>query len=511
MYSILLRPRGAGAGRPPSASCSRHGAGSGAGNFGVERRGALRYPARMRISKLSCGALVLVVASSADLGCGGNTQLDFTGGGGTGGDTATTGGGGAGASSGGSLTGGSGGAGGSGATGGAATGGTGGSATGGSATGGSGTGGMGGAGTGGAGTGGAGGSGPLCTPEGDFNGPPIVAPDGQWTWVSVPGAVCRTGSGTGFGVRLNPASDKLFIYFEGGGACFNGASCFGNPGSFSENNFDSWANGGGENGVFDTSNADNALKDWNAIYVPYCTGDVHAGSAKDVDVPGIGAPQNQQFVGYANVGLFLQRIVPTFADVSLVLVTGVSAGGFGAMFNYHRIAQAFCPTPAILIDDSGPPMDDKYLAPCLQDHWRKLWGLNNNLPADCADCNPPGGGGVVHYMDYLSSRYPGGRLALISSTEDSTIRQFYSFGLNDCANLNGLPGSFPAAAYTEGLLDVRANHTAPPAQWATYFLPGTTHTYLGGGSYSTTTVGNTKLIDWVADVVNGGPMAHVGP
>jgi hypothetical protein len=479
----------------------------------------------MRTTKLSCGALVLFVWSAAGAGCGGNV-IDFSSSGevgGTGGtSTTTTGGGGngtGGSATGGSATGGS-------ATGGTATGGsaTGGSATGGSATGGDGgsatggsggmgTGGMGtgGMGTGGMGTGGAGGSGPVCEPEAVFSGAPVVAPPGEWTWVAVPGAMCRNGSGAGFGVRLNPASDKLFIFFAGGGACFNGVSCIGNLDAYSQNSFNSFANGDGQNGVFDTSNMENALKDWNAIFVPYCTGDVHSGNAKDADVPGLGAPQNQQFVGYANVGLFLQRIVPTFPGLSQVLVTGVSAGGFGAAFNFHRIAQAFCPTPSILLDDSGPPMDDQYLAPCLQDHWRKLWGLNGNFPADCADCNPPNGGGILNYMDYLSTRYPGGRLALISSTEDSTIRQFYSFGVNNCANLNGLPGQYPAALYTEGLMDLRTNHSAPPALWASYYLPGATHTYLGGNSYSATTVANTKLIDWVADVVNGGPMVNVGP
>lgn len=459
----------------------------------------------MRELKLSFGAMFLFAATSASFACGGGTDLDFPSGstsgglGGSGGTTATMGGGGTGASVSTGGMGGTGGvaAGGMGGTGGVATGGMGG-------TGGVATGGMG-------GMGGTGGGGPVCSPEGPFDGTPVAGAEGQWTWVGVPGAKCRSGSSTGFGVRLNPSSDKLFIYFEGGGACFNAASCFSNSGSYSQNSFNSWTGGGGKSGVFDTANAANALKDWNAVYIPYCTGDVHSGNATDKDVPGVGAPQNQQFVGFANVGLFLKQIVPTFPGVTKVVVTGVSAGGFGAAFNFHRIAQAFCPTEAILIDDSGPPMDDQFVEPCLQDHWRKLWGLNGNFPADCADCNPANGGGIVNYMDYLGSRYPGGRLALISSTEDATIRQFYGFGQNDCANLNGLPSSLPADTYGAGLADLRLNHANPPALWASYYLPGTTHTYLGGGSYSTTTVDNTKLIDWVANVVNDGPMTNVGP
>ena len=38
------------------------------------------------------------------------------------------------------------------------------------------------------------------------------------------------------------------------------------------------------------------------VYVPYCTGDVHAGAREHVDVPGAAAPKDQMFVGYTNVG-----------------------------------------------------------------------------------------------------------------------------------------------------------------------------------------------------------------
>src|SRR5262249_46178950 len=161
-------------------------------------------------------------------------------------------------------------------------------------------------------------------------------------------------------------STKLFIYLEGGGACFNGVSCIGNSGSFGSTDFNSWKTGGGTSGIFDATNAANPVKDWNAVYVPYCTGDVHAGNLTGVNISGIGGPQNQSFVGYANVGLYMSRIVPTFTGVTEVLLTGESAGGFGALYNYDRVAQDFCPTPVVLVDDSGPPMSDTYLAPCLQ-------------------------------------------------------------------------------------------------------------------------------------------------
>lgn len=48
------------------------------------------------------------------------------------------------------------------------------------------------------------------------------------------------------------------------------------------------------------------------------------------------------------------------------------------------------------------------------------------------------------------------------------------------------------------------------SQWATYFIASTNHTWLLTGLYDTT-VNGVKMVDWVNDVVNDGPMKHVGP
>jgi len=362
----------------------------------------------------------------------------------------------------------------------------------------------------GGGAGGEGGAAPVCTPEGPFDGDPVAAPPGAWTWVPVPEARCRNGSATGFGVRMNPASDKLMIYLEGGGACFNTTSCVANPSSYAESNFNGWKGGGGQSGIFATDNVDNPVREWNAVFIPYCTGDIHGGDATGVDVPGIGAPSNQSFVGYANIGHDLKRILPTFPGVTEVLLTGVSAGGFGAAYNYDRIAQAFCPRPVWLIDDSGPPMGDAYLAPCLQSRWRDLWNLGFTLPNDCVNCTGPDGGGIVNYTTFLADKYPSSRLGLISSNRDNVISLFFGYGQNNCANIDGFTGPISGAEYTAGLEDLRDNHLTS-AVWATYFIDSTQHTWIGGGSYDTAEVGGVRLRDWVGAHVTTGTAGHVGP
>ncbi len=338
-----------------------------------------------------------------------------------------------------------------------------------------------------------------------YDGEPLPpADDGEWIWVDFPEAKCRDGSTTGIGVRYGSGTG-LAIFFEGGGACFNLLTCNANPSRFGALEFNGF---GGNEGLYDVGNPDNPLADWSFVYIPYCTGDVHAGARADGTLPDYPVPQ--QFVGYLNVGHFLQRIVPTFLpDVDHVLVTGVSAGGFGAAFNYDRIAEAFPKDKVTLLDDSGPPMSDEFMATCLQKKWREAWNLDETMPADCNNCFPEDGGGIVNLGVYLGEKYKDQHLGLISSLGDQTIRFFFGFGNDDCNAL--IPGT-SEQKFTEGLYDLRDNWMNEPAGvWGTFFLAGTQHTWIAGGSYATATSGDgVRLIDWVRDLLDG-KVANVEP
>src|SRR5271155_2374491 len=161
----------------------------------------------------------------------------------------------------------------------------------------------------------------------------------EWVWTPVAGAKCRDGSGTGFAVTLaSPPSTNLVIYLEGGGACVDTFFCgtLASPETFGASQFSTWMSdttGDANSGIFNRSDTANPVAGWNFVYIPYCTGDVFVGDRTDVTVPDPDVPV-QQFVGYTDVGLDLDRIVPTFPGTTKVLLTGVSAGGFGASANY---------------------------------------------------------------------------------------------------------------------------------------------------------------------------------
>lgn len=316
---------------------------------------------------------------------------------------------------------------------------------------------------------------------------------GEWTWQPVEGTECRNGDQTGVWVRpaADGNTDKLALFMQGGGACFNTFTCFINIA----------ADGGGapgNGGVFDSQNAANPLRDYSFVFFPYCTGDVFMGT-KMGDVDGHGT---QKFYGRLNLQQTLSRIVPTFPDATEIVFTGQSAGGFGAAANYDFMAAGWPDQKPVLIDDSAPIFRDQYLSPCLQQAWRDLWGIDAALPADCDDCFNADGGGLANYLSFIQEKYPDRSFGLISSTEDTTIRSFFGYGENDCANIDSIfPQSMGAGTFANGLYDLRDTVLTEP-NFGTYIIDSSTHVWTGNAMYSTT-VNGVVLADWMSDLIAG--------
>src|SRR5690606_10230591 len=103
---------------------------------------------------------------------------------------------------------------------------------------------------------------------------------------------------------------------------------------------------------FNRSRPENPFQDWNVVFVPYCTGDFHAGDAPGTAVPGVAGVQD--FVGLHNTDRMLRRIGRQARRANHVVLAGESAGGFGAVLTYDLVARRLGPAPVDLLDDSGP-------------------------------------------------------------------------------------------------------------------------------------------------------------
>jgi hypothetical protein len=336
---------------------------------------------------------------------------------------------------------------------------------------------------------------------GDDDASPVEA---KWVWKSVPGAICRDGSGTGLLVREIPGATNLVIFMQGGGACYSASSCADNPAHFSEADFYNWVPASGSQGIFNTAQAANPVRDWNFVYIPYCTGDLFAGSKTNGVAPGV--PGTQQFVGYLNMQKMLAEIHALFPSPTRVLLAGESAGGFGVMLNYAHTARAYPGIPVALIDDSGPLFSDAdVLSPCLQLLVVVLWDATGPIKdgCNCVDAQ----GGFWKWHAWLAENFPLGTFGLFSSMEDATIRSFFGIGQDHCAGTTDIP----ANVYSAGLIDLRTNVLAPTKRWSSYYINGDSHTALPiENMYYNTNVGGVPLTTWVKEVLTSVP-EPVGP
>jgi hypothetical protein len=261
-------------------------------------------------------------------------------------------------------------------------------------------------------------------------GTAITAPSQQWTWVPFENSHCGDGSTVGIGVNLNTASSRVLIYFEGGGACWSQLTCEAAQTAvnfttgYSEAQFASESTNTGfiaeQGGFFDRTTAANPFKDYSYVYVPYCTGDVHAGS----NVVQYGSV-TAMHVGYDNFTAFLERLVPTFTATDRVVLAGSSGGGYGAIFNWTRTQQVFGSIRVDMIDDSGSVMPPDVAAEGqngnVEPLWRTQWNLATTLPAGCTACST----NLAALYGFGAQSLPKSRGALISYQQDSVIPAFY--------------------------------------------------------------------------------------
>lgn len=317
-----------------------------------------------------------------------------------------------------------------------------------------------------------------------------------WQYFEIPGTTCLDGTPAGFSVNFNPASTKLFVYLEGGGACFNG---------FCESLFTRSPNEPGAGGVFDRTNAANEVRDWTWVYVPYCSGDVYAGQAETML-----AGKMRQFHGYSNITAFLERWVPSFT-VDQVVFSGSSAGGFGAAVNYAQTQRAFGSVPVALIDDSGPPMSADVFPPCLQTLWKTTWGLDKTLLKECGEDCSDTSKFIADAFDHTVRAFPAMHGGLFSSTGDTTIRTFAGYGWAGGYDMcKDVPTAVTQMAFQSGLTDLRARAMADSPGLGTYYIAGSSHTILRSSSYYTTKIGDSTIAAWIKSTI-AGSTSHLGP
>lgn len=320
------------------------------------------------------------------------------------------------------------------------------------------------------------GTSPPAPPAGPTGVPLPSAPNETWTWIDVPGTACANGQPTGVGVNYTNKSSDVLVFLEGGGACWDGATCYGGQSvatyltGYQKLEFDTDP----QRVLFPTTrDASNPFRDMNMIYVPYCTGDVHAGD-RVVTWSYLGIDHETHHVGGKNLSLILSRVAATFPTAKNVWVAGDSAGGFGAALSVEKARAAFPTAKLGILDDSGQPVAP---APGRWKTWRDAWNLTT--PAGCTACATDPSG----FVPFYAKSYPDVTFALLSYSPDPIISAFMGISLSQ---------------FADELSSTLAVFEGAPASKARYFIaPGVSHVVV--------TVPTPALSRWLQQAVDGAP------
>jgi hypothetical protein len=261
-----------------------------------------------------------------------------------------------------------------------------------------------------------------------------------WEKVALSGAKCGNGSQYKFFVRRTSSPNVLF-FFEGGGACWDYDSCSGragvlgaaNPNGIADNYMTQFTAkyvspivNGADPGLPLRSRTDLITKDWNIVYMPYCTGDVHIGNnvVTYTDPTGAQPPLQWNHMGYNNTIAAVKWAAGQFRSIGKLLVTGFSAGGTATSASYYFVRKGLKVQRGYLLNDSGPI----YLAPTstyksrrLHDKIRQSWALDSvfALLPPTFDRNDFG---TINRM--VSLEFPGDQLAYTAYTRDYNYSRF---------------------------------------------------------------------------------------
>lgn len=261
------------------------------------------------------------------------------------------------------------------------------------------------------------------------------------------GATCGNGSPYKFFVNRVPHTRNTVVYMEGGGACWDHASCSGqegvrgarNPNGIPDDYMSLLNPGSSLVSPFVTRvNPLDSVKtqDWNIVYVPYCTGDIYSGDRVAVyeDPSGAADPLVWHHNGLRNNRAVVGWLKDHLPRPTQMLSTGCSAGGAGSLTNYALLRRDMAPTRGFLIDDSGPIFNTpqggdptQYPSVPLATLIRDRWGLdapNGPVSAFAAALPMLDTSQLGTFYNALSSKYPNDRLGHTHFWQDQNFSAY---------------------------------------------------------------------------------------
>ncbi len=306
--------------------------------------------------------------------------------------------------------------------------------------------------------------------------------DGSWNIIETgEGTECARGTPYQFFYREG-ASSNLMVYFQGGGACWNGVTC--RPGgtfddTVGDDELDRY------NGIFDFENPMNPIADYDVLFIPYCTADIHVG-----DNTFTYGENEINHNGYLNSLAAMDWLYINHTGFPQSLfITGSSAGAYGAIYHAPYIIDGFFGTEAIILGDAGVGITPVGW-PVLSENWNMFANMADFV-LEVAEAEPET---FTTNMLYSSSAdvYPEARFAQFTNATDEVQIMFYQFSGRRLTPQDWIDGMYSSL----GELDTLDN-------FSSYVAPGDGHTILALPEFYTLEVEGVSMVDWLTQLLNG--------
>ncbi|MDL1901836.1 hypothetical protein FBR02_13820 [Anaerolineae bacterium CFX9] len=315
-----------------------------------------------------------------------------------------------------------------------------------------------------------------------FYGSSEPPPEGWRVVRDLPGTRCAHDTPYQLLHRDAPG-ETLTIYFQAGGACWDGATCLEASPSFDQTALDGEVNE--YRGVFDFGHSDNPLRDDDIVFIPYCTADVHLGDAV-IDYPSIlGRTITIHHQGYRNVTAALNWIFRTYPNPERVLITGSSAGAIASIFYAERIMRHYTEAPIVQFADGYVGV-----APA---GWPALgvWNVYAHIP-DLPGLQPfdPQTFSVTQLYQAAAEAFPQHTFSQFTHAADPLQMTYYL-----------LTGGDPTHWISER--DRMLDSLTQLPNFRSFVGAGVFHTILFSDEVYAMAIQDVRLIDWLAALIGG--------
>jgi hypothetical protein len=310
-------------------------------------------------------------------------------------------------------------------------------------------------------------------------------------------SICARGGEYSFFVRPG-TTNRVIIDFVGGGACWNQVTCS-VAGSLFTDSVDEVRSFMGlyVPGLYDHETPDNPFRDWYHVVIPYCTGDIHWGD--NVKTYGSGASAvTIHHKGAVNTQAVLDWVYGQFSAPEQILVTGCSAGAYGAALWSAHVMDHYPNSRVLEVGDSGAGI----ITDTFFEQSFPSWNAEQAFPTWIPALDP-----TKVNVDKL--RFPDVYAGIGNAYPEQRLSQYNTaFDENQTFYFEAMGGSGAAEWSTKMYASVSEIQKRTP-NFASFIAPGQQHCILLYENFYTVNDDGARMVDWLRAMKDGGPVQRV--